>query len=104
MVHALPARLPRFRELPEPGMGGSKFDVALREILDGSDQVHHKAGGVPAVDDAVVVADGEGEQGARLDLAVAHHRLHRAAAEAKDGNLRAIDDGGEMTAADGALV
>jgi hypothetical protein len=63
-----------------------------------------EAGGVGAVDGAVVVGEGEGELEAVLGGAVEDPGGWLGAAEAEDGDLGRVDDRGEVAAADAALV
>ena len=63
-----------------------------------------KARRVGAVDDAVVIGEGERQHLARLELPIDKPGFHGRAADAQDGHLGPQHDGGEPHAADAPLV
>src|SRR5690606_32455103 len=73
-------------------------------LLEISHDAIQEAGGVSAVDDAVVEAQGQRQHAPHHDLPVADHRLLLDLVDAQDGHFGVVDDGRREDAAQGADV
>src|SRR5690606_38267146 len=82
----------------------SKLQLGIGELFERGDQVHQEPDRVRPVDYAMVVGQGDRQHLAPFDLAVLEARQLAAPSDAQDGDLRLVDDGCEMPAADPALI
>ena len=63
-------------------------------ILNHFPDIHEERGGLSAVNESVIIGEGEVHHGTRHNLSVTHHRAVHNIVHPQNGGLRRVQDGG----------